>query len=219
MSVQFGNYRLLAYLMTFMLAGTVLGISAHFAKIFLPNIHHDFIIMALVASSLTIFLCLFLFQWSQPQIEVPVLGLLGIFWLAVGAFSTDIIAHIECYALGNQQTATNGGTTSARAYCYEMKVVEGFAWALFVLFAIFFILVIALTSRAVAMGNRYAWVEPIVDLPWFGEIPGYYQVPYGYGAPQQTYMPPGTVQQQPGHSVVIQPGHHGQPTTVQQIPM
>jgi hypothetical protein len=69
------------------------------------------------------------------------------------------------------------------------------------------------------MGNRYAWSEPITDLPWWGEMPGYYQAPYGYGAPQQMYMPPGAVQQQPGHSVVIQPGHHGQPTTVQQLPM
>ena len=71
------------------------------------------------------------------------------------------------------------------------------------------------------MGNRYAWSDPITDLPWFGEMPGYFQASYGYGAPQQQmyYPPPGAVQQQPGHSVVIQPGHHGQPTTVQQIPM
>jgi len=216
MGVRFGNYRLVAYVLVFQLSGTVLGISAHFARLFLPNIHHDFTIMALVASSLTIFTCIFLFQWSQPQIEVIVLFLLGVLWLALGAFATDMIGHIECYALGNQQTAANSGTTSARGYCYEMKVVEGFSWALFVLFAIFFMLVIALTSRAVAMGNRYAWSEPIVDLPWFGEIPGYYQVPYGYGAPM---APPGAVQQQPGHSVVIQPGHHGQPTTVQQVRM
>jgi hypothetical protein len=71
------------------------------------------------------------------------------------------------------------------------------------------------------MGNHYAWSDPITDLAWFGEMPGYIQPSYGYGAPQQMYYPPppGAVQQQPGHSVVIQPGHHGQPTTVQQIPM
>jgi len=221
MTVRFGNYRLIAYVFIFMLSGTVLGLSANFARIFLPNIHHDFTIMALVASSLTIFMFLLLAQWSQPQIEVVVLALLGILWLAVGAFSVDMIGHIECFPLGNEQTAANKGTTSARAYCYEMKVIEGFSWAIFVLFAIFFILVVALTSRSAAMGNRYAWSDPITDLPWFGEMPGYFQASYGYGAPQQQmyYPPPGAVQQQPGHSVVIQPGHHGQPTTVQQIPM
>jgi hypothetical protein len=81
-----------------------------------------------------------------------------------------------------------------------------------------FMLVVVLTSRAVALGNRYAWSEPITELPWFGEMPGYYQAPYGYG--QQMYLPPpGAIQQQAGHSVVIQPGRHGQPTTVQQIPL
>jgi hypothetical protein len=65
--------------------------------------------------------------------------------------SSDMIGHIECYPLGNQQTAANKGTSkwfseiftsdcgltavlaSARAYCYEMKVIEGFSWAIFVL--------------------------------------------------------------------------------------
>jgi hypothetical protein len=82
----------------------------------------------------------------------------------------------------------------------------------------FSVLVVALTSRSVAMGNRYAWSDPIIDLPWFGEMPGYYQAPYGYGGQQMYLPPPGAIQQQPGHSVVIQPGHHGNPTTVQQIP-
>ncbi|KIM90814.1 hypothetical protein PILCRDRAFT_811303 [Piloderma croceum F 1598] len=175
--------------------------------------------MALAASSLTIVAFVLLFQWSQPRIEVFVLSVLGILWLAVASFSVDLIGHIECFPLGNQQTASNKGTTSARAYCYEMKVVEGFSWAISILFSMFSVLVVALTSRSVAMGNRYAWSDPIIDLPWFGEIPGYYQAPhYGYGGQQMYLPPPGAIQQQPGHSVVIQPGHHGQPTTVQQIP-
>jgi hypothetical protein len=119
-----------------------------------------------------------------------------------------------------------------------MKIIEGFSWAIFILCKLNYFLalvmylavlsfdpvflfsglVIALTSRSVAMGNQYAWSDYINDLPWFGEMPGYYQAPYGYGGQQMYLPPPGAIQQQPGHSVVIQPGHHGQPTTVQQIP-
>jgi len=226
MTVRFGNYRMFAYVFIFLLVGTVLGLTANFAKIFLPEIHHDFIIMTLVVAGLTIFTFIFLFQWSQPQIEVIILFILGVLWLSVAAFSTDTIGHIECYPLfGNQTAAANGGTTSYREYCYEMKVIEGFSWAIFILFALFFIIVIALTNRAVGFGNHHAWEEPIQHLPWFGEMPDYYRQAYGggYGGqpgfPGQQYMyPPGAIQQQPGHSLIIQPGRHGQPTTVQQVP-
>lgn len=82
---------------------------------------------------------------------------------------------------------------------------------------IYFVIVIALTSKAKSMGNYHAWSEPITNLPWFGDQGWGQQPQYGYGG-QQMYYPPGTVQQQMGHSVIIQPGHHGQPTTVQQVP-
>jgi len=207
-----------AYVFIFMLSATVLGLSAHFASIFLPNLHHDFTIMALACSALTIFVFILLIQWSQPQIEVVFLPVLAIFWLAVGCYAGDIIGQVECFPLGNQKTAAkNNGETSAQAFCYEMKVIEAFSLAIFVLFIIFFVLVIALTSRAVTMGNRRAWSDHITELPWFGEY--YYQGAYGGYGVQQMYYPPGAIQQQPGHSVIIQPGHHGQPTTVSQVPL
>lgn len=82
----------------------------------------------------------------------------------------------------------------------------------------------ALTSRAVGFGNRNAWEEPIQHLPWFGEMPDYYRQQYynggqqAYGGQQFMSYPPGAIHQQPGHSLIIQPGRHGQPTTVQQVP-
>lgn len=57
---------------------------------------------------------------------------------------------------------------------------------------------------------------------------GYEHGGQGYGG-QQAMRPlggpgmvpatnPGVIQQQPGHSVIIQPGHHGMPATAQQVP-
>lgn len=84
--------------------------------------------------------------------------------------------------------------------------------------ALFFVLIVALTTRAVTLGNRRAWSDPITALPWFGEF--FYSGSYGPGGyPQPMYYPPGAIQQQPGQSLIIQPGHNGQPTTVQQVPM
>jgi len=138
-----------------------------------------------------------------------------------------------------------------------MKTVEAFSWISMALFTISAILLIALTTRAHALGRPFIWQEPISEIPWFGEYPGqeydeegrpvfnprYYQ-PAMYQAgspgagPGQGYPYPGmssmgmpvsqqpmvlpnnggyVVQQQPGHSIVIQPNANGQPT-VTQIP-
>jgi hypothetical protein len=114
-----------------------------------------------------------------------------------------------------------------------------------------------LASRAHSLGRPFIWAEPIAEIPWFGQYPGYedeeggegesrrssgrfdprFMHPamypaggfYAPGAPGVPVMPqfqqgiPGypngglVVQQQPGHSVVIQQGQNGQPQ-VTQIP-
>ena len=102
--------------------------------------------------------------------------------------------------------------------------------------AIFFWILIALTTRAQALGRPYAWAEPIFELPWFGQWPGYpepgafnggypgYAYPAGmppmmgapYGPGAGAYGAGGyVVQQNPGHSIVIQPNPNGQPTITQ----
>ncbi len=98
--------------------------------------------------------------------------------------------------------------------------------------AIFLWVLISLATRSQAFGRPYAWSEPVIELPWFNQLPGWpedqghypgqYAYPAGYGggvqaAPQMIgggYV----VQQNPGHSVVIRPGVNGQAPTVTQIP-
>jgi hypothetical protein len=122
---------------------------------------------------------------------------------------------------------------------------------LMILVAIFFVIVINLASNAVQKGGRpYAWREPMLELPWYGEWPGYsggpgsayptmhmaeggHVIPGGYyqggviGGPQQFQGPISTlpvmqdgsytVQQQPGHSMIITPGMNGQPPRIEQV--
>jgi len=67
-----------------------------------------------------------------------------------------------------------------------------------------------------------------LELPWFGEMPGYYntrtggtmQYPASAGfAPGYQYPMSAVPMQTPGHSLIIQPGVNGQPATVTQVPM
>ena len=84
-----------------------------------------------------------------------------------------------------------------------------------------------LTNRAQSLGRPDIWREPIREVGWFGELPGW----PGYGnyggqyGPQfhGTYQPGLTgqgqyyVPQQPGTSLVIQPGMRGMPPTVSHV--
>ncbi|RPD67126.1 hypothetical protein L227DRAFT_569311 [Lentinus tigrinus ALCF2SS1-6] len=227
--------RLWGNIIILLLTATVLGIAAYWASIFLPNIRHDYSIFSLIIPSLTILLILVGLQWSTPRTEAVFLFILGTLWLAMAAWTTDIIGNLQCDSLTSQTVPTKSGSLSARNWCYEMRVVQAFSWLIFCLYVIFLWILISLTSRAKALGRPFAWAEPIVELPWFGQWPGYpegqypvngmYQMPYAYpagmpmGYPAGPQVNPGyVIQQNPGHSVVIQPGVGGQPPTVTQIP-
>ncbi|KAI0921853.1 hypothetical protein AcW1_004284 [Taiwanofungus camphoratus] len=148
----------------------------------------------------------------------------------MAAWTTDIMGSTQCDALGGETTPTKNGNISTKSWCYEMKVIEAFSWMIFCLFAIFLWILIALTSRARVLGHPFAWAEPIFELPWFGELPGW-PGPYGNAAvggqmpyPMGVYPNGGmgyanggyVVQQNPGHSVVIQQGAGG--PTITQVP-
>jgi len=235
MTQLFKDMRLYGYIIVLLLSTTVLGISAYLASIFLPNIQHDFSIFSLIVPSLTILIFLVTISWSSPRTEVVFLFILGVLWLTMGAWSGDILGSLQCDALAGQRTTIkNGGSISTQAWCYEMKVIEAFSWMNFCLFAIFIWIVVSLTARSKVLGRPYAWGEPIFELPWFGQYPGPpgpyaaggYGGGYGGGMPMYpTGVPYGpqmvnggyVVQQNPGHSVVIQPGMGGQPPTVTQM--
>lgn len=223
MTVRFGNHRLGFYLFTLALSGVVLGLAANFASIFLPDYHRDFTIFALIVPSLTILTFLIQLQWAQPQTEAISLIILCILWLTEASWATDIIGNVQCDSLKGQHIPTIGGQTSFQAYCYKMKTIQAFSWALFCAFVIAIIILFQLVYQAERFGRWQIWSEPIRELGWFGEMPGYYNAPYstypqspGGGYP---YFPGPMPMVQPGSSIIIQPGINGAPPTVTQVPL
>ncbi|KAM6495873.1 hypothetical protein JOM56_008579 [Amanita muscaria] len=223
MTVRFASYRLAFYLAVFLLSGTVLGLAAHFLTLFSSS-NHDFPIFATLVPSLNIFLFLLSIQWAVPRTEGMLLALLAALWLTMGAWSTDVIGYVQCDALAGQLYPTKSGSMSLQQYCYEMKVIQAFSWMTFVLVVFALIILFQLATQAQTFGRYNIWAEPIRELPWFGEAPGYYNT----GAPGQQY-PVGQVPMpymyptmapygHPGaHSVIVQPGVNGLPPTITQF--
>ncbi|GLB33822.1 hypothetical protein LshimejAT787_0107060 [Lyophyllum shimeji] len=223
MTVLFGNYRIGFYLAVFALSATVLGLAANFANLFLPKLHRDFTIFSLIVPSLTIFLFLISVQWAQPRTEAVLLFIVGAMWLAMGAWSNDIIGTVQCDGLAGQRTATKTGDMPAQTYCYEMKVIQAFSWMLFALNTLALLILFRLVSLAQMFGRYAIWREPIRELGWFGEAPGFYNTSAGpmmaYSGGYQYAQPPASAGMHPGQTIVIQPGVNGQPATVTQVPM
>jgi len=224
MTVRFATNRIIFYVAVFLLSGTVLGLAAHFANIFLPHLHQDFTIFAILIPSLTIFIFLLSLQFGQPRTEALTLFLLWTLWLAMASWATDIIGPLQCDSLTTETIPTKNGTIRQREYCYEMKVIQAFSWMLFALFTLAFGILLVLVHQAERFGRPDIWQEPIQELGWFSELPGYYnhhqqgmvQYPMQYGYPMQGYpMHQGYQGQQPIYS--IQQGPNGPMVT--QVPV
>jgi hypothetical protein len=143
---------------------------------------------------------------------------------------------------------SDGSPVSQKSWCQQMKVVQAFSWALFASFVIAFIILMQLIEQAKKFGRYHITDEPIKgefvphccgysrltdlpELPWFDEMPGYYNqstmspgmMPMGGPGPmpypQGGYPYGGYPQAQPGHAIMIQPGVNGAPPTVSQVPM
>lgn len=211
----FKEARFCAYASVMACSAVVLGLVANFASKFLPHIHRDFLIFALIVSAVTIvILCVILLR-SQPRWDLFVLFLLAAGWLTMGSWSSDMIAHIECESLAGQTTPTKNGTMSSQVYCREMKAILAFSWANFVILVLSWAILLTLVMRVLSFGRQRAWEESISDIPWFNQMNyqqgSYAMYPYGYMGGQQV------VQQVPGHTVVV--GSQDGRTTVQQVPI
>jgi len=216
MTNTFKIVRWSAYAWCIVCALSVLGIAAAQAAVFL-NIweQRPYIIYALVCSILTILGLMALCLRSQPRLDVTAIAILCILWLALGAYSADIIGYVQCETLVGQRKVTDsGGSYSAMAWCREMKAIMAFSFATFGVLLICLIILLALIIRLYARGERDIWNASVSDLAWFGQYRG---GEGGLGYPVYP-QPPGpqyqgnVVYQQPGHDVIIENGQ------VRQVP-
>ncbi len=105
--------------------------------------------------------------------------------IGLNNFFRDVIGPLQCDALGGQtMPAKNGGQSGLpggsmfclifyffdlpanfQAYCYEMKVIQAFSWALFIMFVVALWILFQLAAQAERFGRYQIWREPIRGTP------------------------------------------------------
>lgn len=189
MTSNYNRFRLALFVVGFVAACIVLGISINLANYFLPTGLHDFLIFSIVASAFTIIVLIILAQRSQPWIDAIALLILAVLWVAMGAYSQDIIGHQLCYSMrGQTMPAKNNTTFSAESYCRQMKTILAFSWTNF---AFLTVGLIFLFQRVSEMQEKYgpdAWRESSsevsfnvpTDAPSMAVRPQTYTLPQTY---------------------------------------
>jgi len=150
-----------------LLSGGTMGIAIDFSTMFSSNFHGSFNTFSIIAPATTIVILIIILLRSTPCWDCVSLATLAILWLAMGAWSTDVIGGIQCEALGGQQTPTKHGQTSYQAWCREMKIIEAFSWANFGILALSIIVIIILVVRLFSIGHQGVWGRSVAELEWF----------------------------------------------------
>ncbi|KAI9574870.1 hypothetical protein HD554DRAFT_116363 [Boletus coccyginus] len=188
-----------ASLYAVVLAWTIicLGIAAHFQSLLVITDLTRFVPFAIFVCSMSLLILLVLLVCSalrdrnpiSTRIELGCLGLLGTFWLALGAFlasSDSENADVECFSSvdGSQVVDVAGCTflaflltpwkyqpdvlVSTETYQAQYRVLEAFSLFNVILVWGFLLFLLGMALKHYYRVNRNVWFIPVTVYPWFG---------------------------------------------------
>ncbi|KAI0307329.1 hypothetical protein B0F90DRAFT_1687420 [Multifurca ochricompacta] len=105
----------------------------------------------------------------STRIELGCLGLMGTFWIALGAFlasSDSETASVECFVSENDLTPIDGGF-STETYQAQYRVLEAFSLFNAILIWGFLLLLFGLAIKHYTNGHKDIWLSPVTTFDWF----------------------------------------------------
>ncbi|TFK55717.1 hypothetical protein OE88DRAFT_1731374 [Heliocybe sulcata] len=158
-----------------------LAIAGHFqSRLISSDLTHfvPFAIFVCVVSILVMGVLLgFTFKRSQSpistKIELACLGLVGTFWLALGAFlvtSESETADVECFSDAEATTPVDVSDFSTATYQAQYHVLEAFSLFNAILIWGFGLLLLGCALRFHFAGRKHVWNKPATTTHWFRKI-------------------------------------------------
>jgi hypothetical protein len=175
---KFNVARACIYILVILWSLVCLAIAAHFESVLASSDLTRFVPFALfvsVASLLVISsLCIFgIWRNMNPiatRVELACLGLIGTFWLALGAFlvsSDSASADVECFVSEDDATPIDDASFSTETYQAQYHVLEAFALFNAILLWGFLIFLLILAVRRHRAGDKHVWLTPVPNVAWF----------------------------------------------------
>jgi len=179
-SAMFSSFNILRasiYSLVFLWSIICLAIAAHFQSVLSPSDLTRFVPFAIFVSSATLAIILVLSAFSvrrnmnpvSTRIELGCLGLMGTFWIALGAFlasSDSETASVECFVSESDLTPIDGGF-STETYQAQYRVLEAFSLFNAILILGFLLFLFGLALKHHTNGRKDVWLSPVTTYDWF----------------------------------------------------
>ncbi|KAF9221978.1 hypothetical protein BS17DRAFT_709776 [Gyrodon lividus] len=172
------------------LAWTVicLAIAAHFQSLLVITDLTRFVPFAIFVCSASLLILLILLVCSvlrngnpiSTRIELGCLGLLGTFWLALGAFlasSDSENADVECFSSEDGSELVDAAGFSTDTYQAQYRVLEAFSLFNVILLWGFLMFLLGMALKHYYRVNRNVWFISVTSYPWFGPKSGSSKLP------------------------------------------
>ncbi|KAI0269152.1 hypothetical protein BC834DRAFT_865023 [Gloeopeniophorella convolvens] len=180
-SAMFSTFNIIRasiYSLVFLWSIICLAIAAHFQSVLSASDLTRFVPFAIFVSSASLAIILVLSAFSvrrnmnpvSTRIELGCLGLLGTFWIALGAFlasSDSETASVECFASETDLEPIDGGF-STDTYQAQYRVLEAFSLFNAILVWGFLLLLFGLAMKHYTNGHKDVWLSPVTTFDWFG---------------------------------------------------
>lgn len=156
-----------------------LAIAAHFQSLLVINDLTRFVPFAIFVCSASMLVLLTLLGCSvlrtgnpiSTRIELGCLGLLGTFWLALGAYlasSDSENANVECFSSADETTLVDVAGFSTDTYQAQYRVLEAFSLFNVILVWGFLLFLLTMAVKHHYRVNRNVWFISVTSYPWFG---------------------------------------------------
>ncbi|KAG1907173.1 uncharacterized protein F5891DRAFT_1000372 [Suillus fuscotomentosus] len=180
MPSKFNIFRTCIYGVVFIWTLICLGIAAHFQSLLVITDLTRFVPFTIFVCSVSMLILIILLgcsmvRTSNPistRIELGCLGLLGTFWLALGAFlasSDSENANVECYSSDAETSPIDVPGFSTETYQAQYRVLEAFSLFNLILILVFLLFLLALAVKHHFRVNRNVWYIAVTEYPWFGK--------------------------------------------------
>lgn len=156
-----------------------LAIAAHFQSLLVINDLTRFVPFAIFVCSASMLVLLTLLGCSvlrtgnpiSTRIELGCLGLLGTFWLALGAYlasSESENANVECFSSADETTPVDVSGFSTDTYQAQYRVLEAFSLFNVILIWGFLLFLLGMAVKHYYRVNRNVWFISVTSYSWFG---------------------------------------------------